>query len=174
MSGIFGFPRNKIVLDRLKPLWLNCQRLIKLMSSILQKTKRVAALALIFWVSGAVCILRCEVSKFHSSKVLTTHKTAPHKMASDHSCCRRAKNKHKIFEIQSSQPIKNNTSCCSFTTRPFEQARKVSFQNETAVQAVTEKSWLAQSKQNLPSNFLYRPRPPNKSSTHLRNCVFLI
>jgi len=144
------------------------------MKSSIQIIKRITALALIFWVSGAVCILRCEISSIYGDKNAALKKTSSHKMAADHSCCRRAKSKQKIFEIEGSQPVRSNFSCCSFTTQPFEQVRKVNFQYETTTEAVTEKSWLLQSKQNQPSNFSYRPRPPNKSSTYLRNCTFLI
>jgi hypothetical protein len=145
------------------------------MVGMIQTTKRVIALALIFWVSGAVCVLKCEMSSMQGDEASTaTKQKSSSKMASDHSCCRRAKSNKKIFQIEGTLPTTNNVSCCSYISQPFEHARKIGFQNEVAVATITNNEWLAQPKQNLPSNFSYRPRPPNKSSTHLRNCVFLI
>lgn len=135
-------------------------------------TNRIIALSLVLWLSGATCVFGgCEMAM---AKIEATQKSN-NQMRADHSCCKRAKSKKeaKLVEEFPVPPPSTKISCCPFASQPTVQARKAN--TETApVISVSVQTQFFQPNEERRTSFSYHARLPDRGSTHIKNCIFLI
>lgn len=99
--------------------------------------------------------------------------TKKHQMSGDHSCCKRAKSKKEIKPVEEFPVPSTGASCCPFASQPTVQARKANTEAAPVV-TVSTQTFFFQSNKELQTTFSYRVRLPDRGSTHIKNCIFLI
>lgn len=156
--------------------------------------RRLTALALVLWLAGAGCLLGCEIADAATGHEASTHSAATHETASAESCpmhsggdcCHKAKRRNARRDGETKQaltqtrqtpaPSRNipDVSCCPLANRVADTAKKVRVSD--APRAVEYRGLpQALDKAERPSElYALKPQVRDRSSTHLRCCVFLI
>ena len=136
---------------------------------------RLATLVLVLWLAGVGCIIGCEMNVAAAPKdeSQSTSESESCPAFSDHDCCQKTGGSDGAATIGLLPQNTTNDSCCPLTGLSADPARKVS--GSDAPLAVTG-SGLSVTPDTRISTLLraYRPKVPDRGSTHLRCCVFLI
>lgn len=142
--------------------------------------RRLACLVLVLWLAGVGCIIGCEMN---TASAATTPTTAPREEAqtatedescdasAGHDCCQK-KDGDSRRHLGSSQNG-THSSCCPLAALSADPARQISAKDAPLSAAGSVLPVAARSR--LPTQVSsYRLRVPDRGSTHLRLCVFLI
>ena len=145
--------------------------------------RRLAAVALVLWLAGIGCIVGCEM---YVAAAQATDQAAQLEVSSDescptasgHGCCKEVDESTPAnvrLELVSVVPHKDfpDTSCCQQTSVTSDPARKLSANGKMV--SVSGGSMPVESDSRTSTPFpANRVRVPDRGSTHLRCCVFLI
>jgi hypothetical protein len=148
---------------------------------------RLAALALVLWLSGAVCLLSCERRVQAGGRAEVTsaaeapahaHHAAP-QSSSGHACCHRAKTGGSERKPESldnlARLVPQVTFCCNFAGQMASAAlRPARAQDSAPSLTLAPEPRFYGPDVPLPARPLNRPPPLDRSETQLRDCVFLI
>lgn len=136
-------------------------------------TRRVASLVLVLWLAGVGCIIGCEMNAAaaHTEETQTVSEGESCSATSAHDCCHKEGN-----DAPTSVALPEtgtDLSCCPLAAVSTESSRKISTKDIPVAVAGGQSTVPADSRTStsLPSHQL---RVPDRGSTHLRCCVFLI
>lgn len=136
-------------------------------------TRRLAASVLVLWLAGVGCIIGCEMNVAAAPKEEA-------QAASEADSCPMESGGHDCCEEDGDGPSnvrfpKHNThvSCCPLATLSADPARKISTKDVPLAVAGNGLPAVADSRTSTPLPS-YRLRVPDRGSTYLRCCVFLI
>ena len=137
--------------------------------------RRSAAFVLVLWLAGVGCIIGCEMNVAaapqHESPTDAQTESCP--AFSGHDCCQQTENSNGAASIETLPKNTANVSCCPLAGLSADPARKVSASDAppTVAQSGLSVAPCARTSTQLPA---YRLQVPDRGSTHLRCCVFLI
>lgn len=135
--------------------------------------RRIGASVLVLWLAGVGCIIGCEMNAAAApaGDVEIAVEGESCDAASGHDCCEKA---DKNAPAGVGHPdTGTGDSCCPLIEVAADAARKVS-SNESPLVAVGRRPPIAAYSPHSTSSFPFRLRVPDRGSTHLRCCVFLI
>jgi len=143
--------------------------------------QRLLAVALVLWLAGIGCFFGCE---FRVSAAAVVEPSAVEEgetcatLAGGHDCCaekRQAlKERGGHLSLKTSlPPAPGQSACCAFVPQPSDPARKIKLE-ETPATLAPATVLPALSVKNLSAENLPILRVPDRGSTYLRCCVFLI
>jgi hypothetical protein len=135
--------------------------------------RRLTAAALIVWLAGVGCFFGCEMSV--SASTADEHRAATRADScpafAGHDCCHKANSAAAALRPA---PPEETTTCCPLARQATsDPARKVSA-SDAPVAAAGSRLGFAPDTRTLTLLASHRPRVPDRGSTHLRCCVFLI
>jgi hypothetical protein len=147
-------------------------------SGISLLVRRLAALVLVLWLAGVACIIGCEmntaaatVTRAPGEAAQTATEGESCDTTAGHDCCQKKKG-GGTPSLRSSQ-TGSHSSCCPLAALSADPARKLGTKNVPL--ALAGKSLQSASARRIPAELpSYKLRVPDRGSTHLRLCVFLI
>ncbi len=149
---------------------------------------RLTSLALVLWLSGAVCLLSCQrhvqagaladsplaVESFAHAH----HHAMPQASSSGHGCCHRAKT---VGEERGPDSLSRPVSlapqvnfCCNFTGQMASAALRPTVKQDSAPPLAYARQPSFYGSMVRAAQTFGRPPPLDRSETQLRDCVFLI
>ena len=135
--------------------------------------RRLAASVLVLWLAGVGCIIGCEmnVAAAHKDESLTASEGESCPTSSGHDCC-------KEDDGDGAGNVRlpkhtTNVSCCPLAGVSADAARKISIKDVPLAVAGSGLPVASDSRTSTPLP-TYQLRVPDRGSTHLRCCVFLI
>jgi hypothetical protein len=132
---------------------------------------RLVALVLVLWLVGVGCMLGCEMkaAAAHKEESQAASDGESCAVASERDCCQKQDGAANI----GSPTQTKNVSCCPLAGVSSDPARKISMDHRSFALAASGSSFGLSSK--VPTPFLsYQLLVPDRGSTRLRCCVFLI
>jgi hypothetical protein len=150
-----------------------------LLSRFVEVIRRLPAIALVLWLAGLGCFLGCEMSV--SAATGDEHKVAAQADScpafTGHDCCHKVESKNGKVESKDGAAKFRQTpmqmSCCPLANQFADAARKVKISG-VAPAAVAGEITFAPRAQEFTPQPARRLQVPDRGSTHLRCCVFLI
>ena len=137
-------------------------------------TRRLAALALVLWLAGVGCIIGCEMNAAaaHKEEAQTASEGEEScSVSAGHDCCTEDGG-DGATNVGLPQHT-TNVSCCPPVGLSADPARKISTKDVPLAVAGSGLPFAPDSRTSTPLPS-YRLRVPDRGSTHLRCCVFLI
>jgi hypothetical protein len=137
--------------------------------------RRSAAFALVLWLAGVGCIIGCEMNVAaapkHESPTDSQTESCP--AFSGHDCCQKTENSDGAASVGILPTNTTNVSCCPLAGLSADPARKINASDmpPNVAQSVMSVAPDTRTSTQLPA---YRRQVPDRGSTHLRCCVFLI
>lgn len=144
-------------------------------STIAAMTRRCAALIFVLWLAGVGCFVGCEMNVAaapkHESQTASQTESCP--AFSGHDCCQKTEESNDAASIAFPPKKTENISCCPLTALSADAARRVSTSDApfAAVQSTSQVVPDTRISIQLPAS---RLKVPDRGSTYLRYCVFLI
>ena len=137
---------------------------------------RLATFVLVIWLAGVGCIIGCEMNvaaATHKDESQTTFESESCPAFSEHDCCQKTGSGDGAATIGLLPQNTTHDSCCPLTGLSADPARKVSGSDAPLAVAGSGLSVTPDTRRPtlLPA---YRAQVPDRGSTHLRGCVFLI
>lgn len=135
--------------------------------------RRLAALTLVFWLAGLGCLMGCEINAATDEAQEASASAESCASNAGHDCCHQAKNDN-ASPFVSTLPIKTaQISCCLLAVQSSNPARKVNHLDAPLTVAGNKLLTVPDARMTvvLPA---YRLQVPDRGSTYLRCCVFLI
>lgn len=140
--------------------------------------RRLCALALALWLGGVGCLLGCEMQasaapfvEAHEFASSASSDSCP--MNAAHDCCHRSHEEGMTIAFGATSESSQTMNCCPLAGQSANIARKARF--DIAPLALAENELLPQlTFNNATSMPFVRLRVPDRGSTYLRHCVFLI
>ena len=137
-------------------------------------TRRLACLVLALWLAGVGCIIGCEMNTAAAApkeEAQTATEDESCDASAGHDCCQKKKGDGTRY-LGSSQTGRHS-SCCPLAALSADPTRKIS--TKDAPLAVAGSGLPGASASRIPTQHTsYKLRVPDRGSTHLRLCVFLI
>jgi hypothetical protein len=138
--------------------------------------RRLACLVLVLWLAGVGCIIGCEMN---TAAALAAPQAKEQTVTEDESCdasarknCCHKKKGDGQASLGTSQ-TGAHSSCCPLAAISADPGRKLGTKDAPAVPAESRLPGATVSR--IPArNSSYKLRVPDRGSTHLRLCVFLI
>jgi hypothetical protein len=139
--------------------------------------RRVAAAALVLWLAGVGCFFGCEMGVVSAAKADEQAAAAQGDSCpafAGHDCCHKAKAESGGGPNAGRTPARTpRTDCCPLKAQSADPARKASTTHASPAEAGTPLRPAPHA--NTPARLAaHRQRVPDRGSTHLRCCVFLI
>ena len=144
--------------------------------------RRLAAAALVLWLGGVGCLLGCEmgvVSAAAAEEQTATTQGDSCPAFSGHDCCHKADKADKTDKGDDSSTVRRipgqttRSNCCPLSGQSADSARKVSLKDAPLVATSGLPTFTPHS--HTPARLIpHRSQLPDRGSTHLRCCVFLI
>ena len=139
-------------------------------------TRRLACLLLVLWLAGVGCIIGCEMNTAAAAAPAEEAEKATEDESCDASagrdCCQK-KNDDDGGRYLGSSHTGTHSSCCPLAALSADPARKLS--TKDAPLAVAGNRLTGAAAARIPTQLSsYKLRVPDRGSTHLRLCVFLI
>jgi hypothetical protein len=143
--------------------------------------RRVAAAALVLWLAGVGCFFGCEMGVVSAAAEEVDGQAAVEKSEScpafaGGDCCHKAKAERggEGGPNAGRTPLRTpRTDCCPLKAQSADPARKAGATDAHPAAAGTPLKFTARA--HTPARLdAHRPRVPDRGSTHLRCCVFLI
>ncbi len=137
--------------------------------------RRLATFVLVLWLAGIGCIIGCEmnVAAAPRDESQTNSEKESCTAFSEHDCCQKTEGGDGTATIGLLPQNTTNVSCCPLTGLSADPARKISGSDAPLSVAGSGLSVAPDTRRStlLPA---YRPKVPDRGSTYLRCCVFLI
>lgn len=144
-------------------------------STIGTMTRRCAAFVFVLWLAGVGCFVGCEMNVAAAPKheSLTKSQTESCPAFSGHDCCQKTEVSNDAASITIPPKKTENISCCPLTGLSADPARRVSTSDApfAVVQSTSLVAPDTRISTQLPTS---RLKVPDRGSTYLRCCVFLI
>ena len=137
--------------------------------------RRLAALVFMLWLAGVGCFIGCEMNVAaapkHESPTDSQAESCP--AFSGHDCCKKSEDSNDAASMGILPKNTTNVSCCPLTGLSADPARKL---NTLDAPLAVAQSGLSVAPDIRISTQLptYKLQVPDRGSTHLRCCVFLI
>lgn len=132
---------------------------------------RLAASILALWLGGLGCFLGCEMSVSAAGAAQSAATQADSCPAfGGHDCCHKAEGRDGSATLRQT-PTEMN--CCPLANQPADAARKVKISEAAPAEAAGALTAIPRAHSFTPRS-TRPPRVPDRGSTHLRHCVFLI
>jgi hypothetical protein len=149
--------------------------------------RRFACCALVLWLAGVGCIIGCEMQPVAAaaahnaaSPAASSENEESCSISSGKDCCKKKKNdqgdasEESDGEVHIGLPLNGmHLSCCPLAVVSADPARKVSNRDAPVAPAKSGSPFSSGSRTLRPLPF-HKLRVPDRGSTHLRCCVFLI
>lgn len=152
----------------------------KLTASVI--VRRLAAAALVLWLAGVGCFFGCEMGVVSAAEAEAVE-SSPRAARADscpafsgHDCCRESKAGGGTDAAPTAGQIPGRaprTDCCPLKGQSADPARKSGVADAPLAEAGTPLK-LTPHADTRPRLTPHLPRVPDRGSTHLRCCVFLI
>ena len=138
-------------------------------------SRRLAAVALVLWLAGVGCLFGCEMDALAvpagGSQAAAEAESCP--AFSGRDCCHKAEQGGGDALAGQSSEGKGAVSCCPLSGQQVESARKANTTKALPAEAGS-RSFDAPGFDHSAQLTSYRAQVPDRGSTHLRCCVFLI
>jgi hypothetical protein len=149
----------------------------RLFAKLHQQTPRAIALMLCVWLSGAMCILNCNLTNVQAGERVeaesvqenlpSCHRQAPHKSST------KSDDEKSVSIVDA--PIFAPINCCPLFNAALEQAKHFQLTKVALKPTQIKLSFPAfQLKREIVFERSYKPPPKHCGHTYLHNCVFLI
>jgi hypothetical protein len=140
--------------------------------------RRVAAAALVLWMAGVGCLFGCEMGVVSESAGVEAREAAAQEEScpafAGHDCCHKAEARSGGGPDARQTPgHAPRTDCCPLKSQSADPARKSGVADAPLAGAGTPVKLTPQTNTHAPL-ISHRLRVPDRGSTHLRCCVFLI
>lgn len=142
--------------------------------------RRLTAAALVLWLAGVGCFFGCEMgvvsAAAEADKRGAVEQPESCPAFAGHDCCHKAKaegGEVKGLTARRAPGHAPRTDCCPLKTQSADPARKVGVADARLAEAGTPLK-LSPHTNTLARLTAHRLRVPDRGSTHLRCCVFLI
>jgi hypothetical protein len=144
-------------------------------STIGALTRRCAAFVFVLWLAGVGCFVGCEMNVAaapgHEALIKSQAESCP--AFSGHDCCQKTEESSDAASVGIPPKNTEDVSCCQLTGLSADPARKVSTSDapHTVAQSASLVAPDTRISTQLPT---YGRKVPDRGSTYLRCCVFLI
>ncbi|MGH9942010.1 MAG: hypothetical protein ACRD9R_06590 [Pyrinomonadaceae bacterium] len=153
--------------------------------------RRFVAAALALWVAGVGCLLGCEARALHEASAATLEVAAAGQSDQTETCaafggrdcCHKAQGEQPsgdssadrdAFAFDLPLPTSEGLMCCPLSPQPSDPARKLSFNQAPLASDASDASPTFHAGNFLRQIQKAAPLVPDRGSTYLRCCVFLI
>jgi hypothetical protein len=138
--------------------------------------RRLVAFVFVLWLAGVGCFVGCEMNVAAAAPKDESQAAAQTESCpafSGHDCCKKTENAYDAASIGILPQHTTDASCCPLTGLSADPARKLSVAD--APLAVADQGLPFAPDTHTPISLpAYRAQVPDRGSTHLRCCVFLI
>jgi hypothetical protein len=142
--------------------------------------RRLASFTLAIWLGGAACLFGCEISASaanNDERVASSNQAAPacsSASSSEHGCCHQTESE---AEQSLEEPIPSSSSrmaCCPLSAQPAITVSKTRVENAAALTLTPYRLLPKLDDRTYTACSTGRILIPDRGSTYLRCCVFLI
>lgn len=134
--------------------------------------RRMAAATLVLWLAGLGCFLGCEMGA--SAADDGEHNSAAQADScpafTGHDCCHKVESKDGAATLRQTP---TEMRCCPLANQSADAARKAKISPLAPAEAASEITVTPRA-QGFTPQYARRLQVPDRGSTHLRHCVFLI
>jgi hypothetical protein len=140
--------------------------------------RRLASLALAVWLGGAACLLGCEISASaaNSDDPAASNQTAPacSSSSSGHGCCHQTESEAEQSVAGTIPVSSSRMACCPLSAQPAITVSKTRVENAPALALAPYQILPKLDDGTYTARSTGRILIPDRGSTYLRCCVFLI
>ena len=139
--------------------------------------RRLASLALAVWLGGAACLFGCEMSPSfaNSDERALSNQTAPAcSSSSGHGCCHQTESEAEQSVAETIPVSSSRMACCPLSAQPAIAVSKTRVESAPALALAAYQSLPKLDDGTYTARSTGRILIPDRGSTYLRCCVFLI
>jgi len=140
-----------------------------------ETTRRLVALTLVLWLGGAGCVVGCEMMPrvFASDATSVSESSASCPASSGPDCCHQQNSNRVVTSFGTAPQTPRAPACCPLAGQAAEAPHKIRFDAKPLVVVVDRLLASSITAENAAWTTA-QTRVPDRGSTYLRCCVFLI